>query len=116
MSIKTTIRINEGSTAGVKVKLYDANSDVVVPSSMAWWMKDSLGTVVASGAPSALSSETSIVFTNSQTLASSAEFKSELERILEIDGYYISSVFGAGSIASRDQNDLQTPPSRRPDP
>ena len=98
MSIKTTIRINEGNSAGLKVVIRDTNSDVVVPSSMDWHLRDSIGTVVASGYPSSLSSETVITFTNSQMLVSSGEVKSELKRIIDIEARYTSTVFGANAI------------------
>ena len=98
MSIKTTIKVNEGSTAGVKVTVYDTNSDVVVPSSMNWIMRDSLNTIVNTGTPSALSSETNIVFSPSDTLISSGEFKTNLERTLEIQARYTSSTLGANAV------------------
>ena len=98
MAIKTTIELIEENTQGVKVTVRDVNSDVVVPTSMDWHLIDSLGSIVGSGSPSALSSETSIVFSASQMIVNSGEVKSSLKRVLNIEARYTSTVFGSNAI------------------
>lgn len=98
MSIKTNYLLVEGSHAGVKAIVRDTNSDIVVPTSMSWILRDSLGSIVGSGTPSALSSETQIIFTPSETIVNSGEVKGNLVRTLDIDSRFTSTVFGANAI------------------
>ncbi len=99
MTISTSIKINEDTSGALKVVVRDTNSDVVVPTSMSWVLRNSLGSIVSSGDPSSLSSETIITFAPSETLVSSGETKSNLVRILDVETRYTSTTFGANAIA-----------------
>ena len=99
MSKKTNIKLVEGKTSGVKVIIRDTNSDVVVPTSMDWVLRDSFGSIVSSGYPSILSSETQISFIpdSGHLVVNSGEVKTELVRTLDIECRYTSNVFGANT-------------------
>lgn len=96
--INTSIKLLEGNTQGLKAKLYDVNSNCIVPTSMSWALRNSLNTVIATGSPSALSSETSIVFSHTQMIVSSGETKANIARVVDIEVRYTSSIFGANAV------------------
>ena len=94
MTTRLDVKVPEGSTVGFKIKVYDVNSSVVVPSSMDWYLYDSLNQAVSSGAASSLSSETLITIGSSLTMVNSTEFKPEPKRLLYVDTTYIDDELG----------------------
>ena len=94
MTTKLNVRINEGETVGFKVTLFDSNSDVIVPSSMDWYLYDASNTGVSSGAVSALSSENLITIGASLTLINTTQYRSEEPRLLYVAAQYTDSVLG----------------------
>lgn len=96
MAIRLSNTVPEKTTTGVKVTLYDANSDTVIPNSMNWYLFNSVGTGVASGTVSsdALSSSSLITLNSSLMVPSSGETRPELVRTLRVEAYYTDSQMG----------------------
>lgn len=98
MTIRLSDNIQEGSTTGFNVTIYDSSSAAIIPNSLDWYLYDSFGDSISSGSPSALSSQSLIVLGSSLTLTVSGETRSNIKRILDIYATYNDSSLGNNAI------------------
>lgn len=98
MTTRVDEKINEGSTVGFNITVYDTNSSVIVPSSMDYTWYDSAGSAISSGTPESVSSESLIVLGSSLTLVQSFETRPEVVRVLKVKTTYNSAELGSNAI------------------
>lgn len=94
MTQRIDTEILESTTVAFRLTIYDVNSSVIVPSSVQWWLYNSLDSMVASGGLTAPSSQSLITLGSSLMLTSSGENRPKLKRVLRTRTAYTDSEIG----------------------